>query len=130
MKKFTLIIGALAIVFSIFYLGYKAILAGTYSEPEAGACKIQTEKIIKISEGISKDIVLKDANGDKYYINRGLQRGLNLESLRSKVLNKTVTLHLPKLLGGRISSENIAQIAVGNNIIFTEFRPGGVALNE
>ena len=84
-------------------------------------CKIQSEKIIKISEGSSSDIVFSDNHGDHYYINRGLERGLNLDSLEAKVLNKTVTLHLPKILGSNIISEHIAQIAIGNDTIFTEF---------
>jgi len=44
---------------------------------------------------------------------------LNLDSLKTKVLNKTVTLHLPKLLFG--TAEHIAQMALGDEIIFTEF---------
>ena len=48
--------------------------------------------------------------------------GLNLDSLNAKVLNKTVTLHLPKMLGGLVTSEHIAQLKVGEEIIFTEFR--------
>jgi len=47
--------------------------------------------------------------------------GLNLDSLNAIVLNKTVTLHLPKLLGGLVTSEHIAQLKVGEEIIFTEF---------
>jgi len=52
-------------------------------------------------------------------INRRLERGLNLDSLNAKVLNKTVTLHVPKLWLG--TSEHIAQLAVSDEIIFTEF---------
>lgn len=48
--------------------------------------------------------------------------GLNLDSLNVKVLNKTVTLRLPKLLGGLVTSEQIAQLKVGKEIIFTEFK--------
>ena len=40
-------------------------------------------------------------------INRRLECGLNLDSLNAKVLNKTVTLHMPKLWLG--TSEHIAQ---------------------
>jgi hypothetical protein len=34
-------------------------------------------------------------------------------------MKKTVTLHLPRLL--YVTSEHIAQLAIDNNIIFTEF---------
>lgn len=65
--------------------------------------------------------MFSDLNGDHFFINRGLERGLNLEDLNAFVLNKIVTLHLPKLLGGSVTSEHIAQLAVGEDAIFTEF---------
>ena len=92
------------------------------NNPQPEECYIQTETIINISEGSSQDIVFSDDSGDHYYINRGLERGLNLDSLNAKVLNKTVTLHLPKVLGGLVTSEHIAQLTVDETIIFTEFK--------
>ncbi|WP_338732641.1 hypothetical protein [Mangrovimonas cancribranchiae] len=83
------------------------------------SCVTEREKITKISKGTSNDIVFEAASGDKYYINRGLDHGLNLDSLNAKVLNKTVTLHLAKLWLG--TSEHIAQLQVDNKIIYTEF---------
>ena len=112
---------ALIVISWIVFLSYQLFMSYKIDDPIAKNCKIQTEYIIKISEGTSSDIVFSDNNGDHYYINRGLERGLNLDSLNAKVLNKTVTLHLPKVLGSNIISEHIAQIAIGNDIIFTEF---------
>ena len=88
--------------------------------PKPDECEIITAKIIKITKGPSYDIVFHDDGTEYYYINRGLERGLNLDSLNAKVLNKTVTLHLAKVLGC-IISEHISQLAIGNEIIFTEF---------
>ena len=85
-------------------------------------CYVQTETITGIKEGSTFDIVFRDSNGDRYYINRGIELGLNLDSLNAKVLNKSVTLHLPKLLGGLVTSEHIAQLKVGEEIIFKEFK--------
>lgn len=84
-------------------------------------CDVVSAKIVKITEGTSYDIVFQDAGGDRYYINRGLEQGLNLDSLNVAVLNKTVTLHLAKILGGAVVSEHISQLAVDDAIIFTEF---------
>jgi hypothetical protein len=70
-------------------------------------------KITKITEGPYYDIVFHDDGTDYFYINRGLEYGLNLDSLNAKVLNKTVTLHLAKIMGG-ITSEHISQLVVGN----------------
>ena len=107
----------LPIIAFVFLLTFMACIIQN-TKPED--CNIETVKIVKIIEGSSYDIVFKDNGNDSYYINRGLERGLNLDSLNAKVLNKTVTLHLAKVLGG-ITSEHISQLAIGNDIIFTEF---------
>lgn len=83
-------------------------------------CVIVDVTITMITEGKSYDIVFHDDGTYFYYINRGLEQGLNLDSLKRKVLNKTVTLHLAKILGG-VTSEHISQLAIGDEIIFTEF---------
>lgn len=89
------------------------------NNPQPENCEVVEVTIKKITKGSSYDIVFHDTGTDYYYINRGLEQGLNLETLNAKVLNKTVTLHLPKLLFG--TSEHIAQIAIDDEIIFTEF---------
>jgi len=89
------------------------------NNPQPEDCDIVEVTIKKITEGSSNDIVFHDTGADYYYINRGLEQGLNLDSLNAKVLNKTVTLHLPKLMFG--ASEHIAQLVIGDDIIFTEF---------
>lgn len=89
------------------------------TNPQPENCEIVGVTIKKITEGPSYDIVFHDDGTDYYYINRGLQQGLNLDSLNAKVLNKTVTLHLPKMLFGE--SRHIAQMTLGDEIIFTEF---------
>ncbi|MCA0131529.1 hypothetical protein [Winogradskyella alexanderae] len=88
--------------------------------PKPEDCVVIDVKITRITEGSSYDIVFHDDGTDFYYINRGLEQGLNLDSLKRIVLNKTVTLHLAKVLGG-ITSEHISQLALGDEIIFTEF---------
>lgn len=83
-------------------------------------CEVIKVSIKSIREDSSYDIVFTDFQNDRYYINRGLERGLNLDSLNNKVLNKTVTLHLAKLPLG--TSEHISQLALDKEIIFTEFK--------
>jgi len=105
----------------IIFISY-SLVSCIIHNPLPEECYVQTETITSITEGSTFDIVFKDLNGDRYYINRGIELGLNLDSLNAKVLNKTVTLHLPKLLGGLVTSEHIAQLKVGEDIIFTEFK--------
>lgn len=126
MKKGTILL--LIIAFCVGFFGLIAVKSLIISNPKAESCVVQTKIITKISEGSSYDITFSDSHGDEYYINRGLERGLNLDSLNAKVLNKTVTLHLPKLWLG--TSEHIAQLAVGDEIIFIEFSSDAIALED
>lgn len=114
MKKIFYIFLLLFAVF-IFFIAKSNII----SDPKPEECASQTVQIVEIYEGSSHDIVFRDGSGDLYYINRGLERGLNLDSLNNQILNKSVTLQLPKLFWG--TSEHIAQIQLGDQIIFTEF---------
>lgn len=91
------------------------------TNPKPEACVVENIKITRITKGPLNDIVFHDDGTDHYYINRGLELGLNLDSLNVKVLNKRVTLHLPKLLGGLVTSKHIAQLEIEDKIIFTEF---------
>lgn len=84
-------------------------------------CEVIKVTINKISEGSDYDIKFHDGKGKFYYINRGLEQGLNLEDLNTKVLNKTVTLHLAKVLAGASTSNHISQLAIDGEILFTEF---------
>lgn len=91
------------------------------NNPKPEDCKVRTVTINSIKEGSSNDIIFFSNSGDRFYINRGLEQDLNLDSLNAKVLNKTVTLHLAKVLGGMVTSEHISQLAVNEEILFTEF---------
>ena len=115
MKKFVLPVFIILVLVSFLMLKSCII-----QNPNPEDCIVEEVKITRIIEGSSFDIVFYDDAKDYYYINRGLERGLNLDSLNAKVLNKTVTLHLAKILGG-ITSEHISQLAIGDEIIYTEF---------
>jgi hypothetical protein len=118
MKKSPSLISVIIISFLIasFFLLKSCII----QNPKPEDCVVIDIKVTKIIEGGVKDIVFYDAGTDFYYINRGLEQGLNLDSLKTKVLNKTVTLHLAKILGG-VTSEHISQLALDDEIIYTEF---------
>jgi hypothetical protein len=87
--------------------------------PKPEDCEIKEITVAKISEGGTLDIVLYEADGDFYYINRGLDQGLSLEGIERRVLNKKVTLHLANTMMG--TSNHIAQLVIEDEIIFTEF---------
>lgn len=88
--------------------------------PKPERCEITNAHIIEIKERTSFDIVFIDQKGDQYYINRGLEQGLNIDTLKKYALNQSVRLHLPKFWLG--TSEHIAQIEIKNDTLFTEFK--------
>ena len=89
------------------------------SNPQPDECIVQEIIVTEIKEGTSNDIVIKDEGTDYYYINRGLEKGMHLEDLKANLLNKKVTLHLPKFWF--VTSEHIAQLKINNTIVYSEF---------
>jgi len=116
MNKRTLI---LALTITLLFTFFLSLHSCIINNPKPEECEIKTIKITEISERPGFDIVFNESSKDNFYINRGLENGLNLDSLNANILNKTVTLHLPKLFYG--TSNHIAQLAIDNEIIFTEF---------
>ncbi|WP_040280455.1 hypothetical protein [Psychroserpens damuponensis] len=109
----------LALALSIIFIICVSLFSCGIQNPKLEECDIVTAQITKITEGSTYDIVFHVDETHSFYINRGIEYGLNLDSLNVKVLNKTVTLHLPILIYG--TSKHIAQLAVDDEIIFTEF---------
>lgn len=106
----------ITIVVFIPFLFFKSCVIQN-TKPEE--CTIVTSKIIELREHPSFDIGFTGDKGESFYINRGIEAGLILDSLKTKVLNKNVTLHLPNMMFG--PSRHIAQLAIGDEIIYSEF---------
>ena len=77
-------------------------------------------KITRITEDSDNAIIFHNNDTNFYNINRGVAQDLNLDSLKTKVLNKTVTLHLTKVIVG-ITSEHISQLTLSDDIIYKEY---------
>lgn len=89
------------------------------NNPKPEECVVEEVTITDVKEGSSFDIVFYASNGDRYYINRGLEQGLALNSIKKIAINQKATLHLPKFAVG--VSEHIAQLTIADSIIYTEF---------
>ena len=87
--------------------------------PKPEECELKEILVSKVYEGGDHDIVFAEANGKFYYINRGLEQGFTLQGMEQKVLNKKVTLHLANTVMGM--SNHIAQLALEDEVVFTEF---------
>ncbi len=92
-------------------------------------CIVKEIKVVKVTEGGVKDLVFHEANGDFYYINRGLENGFTLEETKAAVLNKTITLHLYTFWFGT-ESEHISQLEVAGDVLYSEFPKNSTALNH
>ncbi len=90
------------------------------SNPQPEDCEVRTIVVSSIIAGSDYDIFFTSKKGDRYYINRGLEQGLTLKSLKKIALNQEATLHLPKFALTGVST-HIAQLEINDRIIYTEF---------
>jgi len=105
---------------AILFVALFLLLNGcVIQNPKPEECEVKEIVVHKIYEGGVKDIVFSEANGEFYYINRGLEQGYTLEGMEQKVLNKKVTLHLANTVMG--TSNHIAQLALKDEVVFSEF---------
>ena len=90
--------------------------------PNENDCEVVRGTVIKIEGQGVKDIVFTIAGQEKtYYVNRGLERGLELDKLRSELINKEITIKYPRYwtpLGN--ASKHISKIEFSGRTIFTE----------
>lgn len=109
MKKALFIVGLILFNFSSCVI----------KNPKLESCVTESVKIIKIAANTTNTIVLSDAHNEHYYITKGLEKNLNIEELSKLILNKKVTLYLPKHSIG--TSERVAQLVINDTILYTEF---------
>jgi len=64
---------------------------------DAKDCLVVKGKVIRIYEGGVKDVAFR-LEGDKtmYYINRGLEQGLDLKTLQDQLIGNNVIIRYPK----------------------------------
>ena len=87
----------------------------------------ETGIVTHIYEGGVKDAVfrIKD-NKRRFYINRGLENGLNLKELKEKLLGQVVTLKYPKYwtpLDWDDEIKHLSKLEVEGEVLFNELKP-------
>lgn len=115
--------------FIVFIISIVLLQSCIIENPKEEDCITKEIKVAKVTEGGVKDLVFHEANGDFYYINRGLENGFTIENTKEAVLNKTVTLHLYKFWFGT-ESEHISQLEVNGDVLYSEFPKNSTALNH
>jgi hypothetical protein len=83
-------------------------------------CIVKQIVVSEVYSSNAADIFFKEANGDFYYINRGMERDLKIKQLEGKVMGKKITLHLYTFWFG-YQSNHISQLGLDDEILFTEF---------
>ncbi|MDP2412338.1 hypothetical protein [Daejeonella sp.] len=88
-KYFAISAGLIALITVILSLRPVPILA----EKD---CLVLKGTVLKIYESGVKDVVIElSGNNQKFYVNRGLQRGLNLKELQAKLTGSEIILKYP-----------------------------------
>ncbi|PTX59291.1 hypothetical protein C8N46_110128 [Kordia periserrulae] len=119
MKRITFIFLGIALV---VFLAYSFTPINTVQSDD---CVLISGKIVSIKEGASNNIQIRLENDSHYYyINRGLEKGINLAQLSAKVLNKTVTLYCPNrwtIVNPDGIVPHISKMEKGTTVVYSEF---------
>lgn len=87
---------------------------------------VLTGKVVEITEGGVKDVTFKIAGSDEiFYVNRGLERGLNLSELQGSLINEDVILKYPdhsSLLNFDKKSIHISKVEHEGKVVFSEIQ--------
>ena len=120
MKRLLLLVAVLAAVaVSVAVLRPVPIVA----ESE---CDVVVGRLTQVGEGSSHDLVLwVDSDDRRFYINRGLERGLDLAMLRHDLIGEEVTLKYPRHwtpLDPFGSTVHVSVLIHGETVLFDETR--------
>ncbi len=80
---------------------------------------------IKLTEGNDFVFKLKD-NPTKYYINRGIEAGLDYNEFKQSVINKKVVVKYPKYwtpLDWNNTVRHISKVETDGEVLFNELKP-------
>lgn len=118
MKKVVLVIGILFLVVAILIFRPVPIPA-TLKKCE----KVEGE-VASIYEAGVKDVVFVLRDDDKrYYINRGLENGLNLDTLRQDLLTENISIYYPRYwtpLDWNNRVKHLSHLTFQEQVIYTE----------
>ena len=114
-KHWIVLIGVLFLLLGILILRPVPI-------PDEKDCLIVKGTVIEINEDGVKDVVFRLEGQERtFYVNRGLERGLELEKLRTELIDQEITIKYPNYwtpLGN--SSKHISKIESSGRTIFAE----------
>jgi len=108
----------------LFALGLFILKPISIGEPEEWLSV--TGKVSEIREGGVKDIVFQlEGEERSFYINRGFEKGFELQALQTDLVGEEITLLYPDyfaILNPDGSSRHVTELRVGNEVLYTEAR--------
>ncbi len=111
----------IALLLIAFFLIFRPVPIVTESE-----AIVEKGIVSDIYEGGVKDIAFRLENNQRvYYINRGLEQGLNLKELKKKLIGNEVVFKYPKHwtpLDWNNKIKHISKIEINGEVIFNELK--------
>ena len=112
------------ILLALLVLGLGVLVLRPVPIPEEKECLSLNGTVSQIYAGGANDLVIKLKGVDReFYVNRGLERGLDLKMLQAELTNKQIVIKYPKYwtpLNPDNSVRHISKIEFDGRIIFTE----------
>ncbi len=103
------------------FFGLVAISLLKVPVPKEADCLLVSGTVTAIYEAGDKDIVFKlQEHKNTFYINRGLERGLNLPNLKAVLLYKEILIKFPRHFS--VGTKHISKIEAAGKTIFTELK--------
>ncbi len=110
---------ALILFFGIVFLIFRPVPI-----PYEGDCLIVDGHVAQIYESGTKDVSIRLEGNDKiFYVNRGLERGLDLNELNDMLIGEKILIKYPKYwtpLDPGSTIRHISKIEFNGRTIFTE----------
>jgi len=108
----------------LIILGLGVLIFRPVPFPDEKDCLSLKGKVTEIYEAGVKDVVFKLEGFDgEFYVNRGLERGMELNNLRAKLINKEIVIKYPTYwtpLDPGNSVRHISKIEYEGRTVFTE----------
>ena len=117
-------INILAILFFLSFLVFAVLILRPVPSPSEEECLVVEGMVGAVYESGVKDIsiALKD-HSTSFYINRGLENGLTLDSFTQKIIHQKVTIKYPDYwtpLDADNSIKHVSKIYLDKEVVYSE----------
>lgn len=116
--------------FILFFLSALCFIGLVFlpmAQADKDNCAVVEGVLAQVNAGDGENDIVLGLKGENnhYYINRGLEKGLNLAELRSQLLGRNVMLTYIRHwspLDPQNRTRHVAQLAMGTDTLYTEMR--------